>query len=57
MFAVPREYSPYHNVVDETAYPAVLLTTGENDPRVEAWHAKKMAARLDYRLPTRTANR
>jgi prolyl oligopeptidase len=39
-------YSPYHNVVDGTAYPAVLLTAGEYDTRVEAWHAKKMTARL-----------
>ncbi|MGE5827118.1 MAG: prolyl oligopeptidase family serine peptidase [Micromonosporaceae bacterium] len=46
LFAVLRQYSPYHNVVDGTAYPAVLLTAGENDTRVDAWHAKKMAARL-----------
>ena len=39
-------YSPYHHVVDGTAYPPVLLTAGDFDPRVEAWHAKKMAARL-----------
>ena len=39
-------YSPYHHVVDGTAYPPVLFTAGEFDPRVEAWHAKKMAARL-----------
>jgi prolyl oligopeptidase len=39
-------YSPYHHVEDETSYPAVLLTAGEFDTRVEAWHAKKMAARL-----------
>jgi prolyl oligopeptidase len=39
-------YSPYHHVVDGTAYPPVLLTGGDLDPRVEAWHAKKMAARL-----------
>ena len=39
-------YSPYHNVVGGTAYPAVLLTAGENDTRVDAWHAKKMTARL-----------
>jgi len=39
-------FSPYHNVVDGTAYPAVLLTAGENDARVDAWHAKKMTARL-----------
>jgi len=39
-------YSPYHHVVDGTRYPAVLLTAGEGDPRVDSWHAKKMAARL-----------
>jgi len=39
-------YSPYHRVEDETSYPAVLLTAGEFDTRVEAWHAKKMTARL-----------
>jgi prolyl oligopeptidase len=31
---------------DGVAYPAVLLTTGTNDPRVEAWIPAKMAARL-----------
>jgi prolyl oligopeptidase len=39
-------YSPYHRVVDGTAYPAVLLTTGESDSRVDPMHARKMAARL-----------
>jgi prolyl oligopeptidase len=39
-------YSPYHRVVDGTPYPAVLLTAGEFDPRVLAYHAKKMAAQL-----------
>jgi prolyl oligopeptidase len=46
MFAVLRAYSPYHNVVDGVRYPAVLLTAGEFDPRVEAWQPKKMTARL-----------
>jgi prolyl oligopeptidase len=45
-FAALYAYSPYHRVVDGTAYPAVLLTGSENDPRVESWHPKKMAARL-----------
>jgi prolyl oligopeptidase len=45
-FTVLLAYSPYHNVVDGTPYPAVLLTAGENDTRVDAWHAKKMTARL-----------
>jgi len=38
--------SPYHWVKDGTPYPAVLLTTGINDPRVDAWEAGKMGARL-----------
>src|SRR5262249_57633486 len=29
-----------------TAYPAVLLTAGESDSRVDPMHARKMAARL-----------
>jgi prolyl oligopeptidase len=45
-FTALLAYSPYHNVVDGMNYPAVLLTAGENDTRVEAWHAKKMTARL-----------
>ena len=45
-FAALLAYSPYHNVEDGTSYPAVLLTAGENDARVDAWHAKKMTARL-----------
>jgi prolyl oligopeptidase len=46
LFQALRAYSPYHNVKDGTAYPAVLLTAGESDPIVKAYHAKKMAARL-----------
>jgi prolyl oligopeptidase len=38
--------SPYHHVKDGVAYPAVLVLTGINDPRVDAWEAGKMAARL-----------
>ena len=39
-------YSPYHHVVDSTAYPAVLLMAGENDGRVNPLQSRKMAARL-----------
>ncbi len=46
LFTALLAYSPYHNVVDGSAYPAVLLTAGQNDTRVDAWHAKKMTARL-----------
>ncbi len=45
-FDALRSYSPYHNVRDGVAYPATLLTGGEHDPRVDAYHAKKMTARL-----------
>ena len=38
--------SPYANVHDGVSYPAVLLETGANDPRVESWVVAKMAARL-----------
>lgn len=46
LFRVLHAYSPYHHVEDGVAYPAVLLTAGEFDPRVDAYHAKKMTARL-----------
>ena len=38
--------STYANIVPGTAYPAVLLTHGVNDPRVEVWESTKAAARL-----------
>jgi len=34
------------HVKDQTPYPAVLLTTGLNDPRAAPWQPGKMAARL-----------
>lgn len=39
-------YSPYHNVMDGTAYPAVLMTSGDNDARVDPLQSRKMTARL-----------
>jgi prolyl oligopeptidase len=39
-------YSPYHRVKDGVAYPAVLLTAGANDGRVDPANSRKMAARL-----------
>lgn len=38
--------STYHQVKDGVRYPAVLLTHGVNDPRVEVWMSTKTAARL-----------
>jgi prolyl oligopeptidase len=40
------QMSAYAHVKDQTPYPAVLLTTGSNDPRVDPWMPGKMAARL-----------
>jgi prolyl oligopeptidase len=41
-----RAYSPYHQVRDGAAYPAVLLVTAVSDTRVDPLHARKMTARL-----------
>ena len=38
--------STYHQINDGTKLPAVMLTHGVNDPRVEVWHSTKTAARL-----------
>ena len=38
--------SAYHHIAKGTKYPAVMLTTGINDPRVDPWQAAKMAAAL-----------
>ena len=40
------EISAYYHVKDGGQYPAVLMTTGMNDPRVVPWEPGKMAARL-----------
>src|SRR5438477_12548435 len=45
-FAAMYAYSPYHHVTDGADYPAVLFTTGANDPRVDPMNSRKMTARL-----------
>ncbi|MEZ4399872.1 MAG: prolyl oligopeptidase family serine peptidase [Kofleriaceae bacterium] len=45
-FAALYAYSPYHHVTPQTRYPAVLMTTGANDPRVAPWQSRKMIAAL-----------
>lgn len=44
-------YSPYHAVERGCTYPAVLFTTAEGDTRVDALHARKMAAMLQHAAP------
>ncbi len=45
-FKALHAYSPYHHVEDGARYPAVLLTAGQHDPRVDAGDPRKMTARL-----------
>ncbi len=45
-FPALLEMSTYHQIKDGTAYPAVMLIHGLNDPRVDVWHSGKAAARL-----------
>lgn len=45
-FKAMLAYSPYHNVKDGAAYPAMLFMTGANDPRVDPLHSRKFTARL-----------
>lgn len=41
-----KQMDAMHAVRDDVRYPAVLLTTGMTDPRVEPWQVAKMTARL-----------
>jgi prolyl oligopeptidase len=39
-------YSPYHQVREGIAYPAVLFVSGDADTLIDPLHIRKMAARL-----------
>ena len=45
-FAALYAYSPLHRVKAGSPYPAILLETGVNDPRVAPWQSRKFAAAL-----------
>ncbi|MHC4947041.1 MAG: prolyl oligopeptidase family serine peptidase [Planctomycetota bacterium] len=47
-FKALHAYSPYHNLVPGTAYPATLVTTADTDDRVVPGHSFKFAAALQY---------
>jgi prolyl oligopeptidase len=44
MFPHLLAYSPYHNLVEGTDYPAMLMVASENDARTDPAHARKFAA-------------
>jgi prolyl oligopeptidase len=44
-------YSPLHHVKDGVNYPAILMTTGDHDGRVNPAHSRKMIARLQAADP------
>ncbi len=44
-------YSPYHRILNTVRYPPTLITTGEEDARVDPMHARKMAAWLQGANP------
>jgi prolyl oligopeptidase len=46
-------YSPYHQVTEGTAYPAILFTVFDSDTRVDPVHAWKMCAALQYATSAR----
>jgi prolyl oligopeptidase len=45
-FKYLRAYSPYHGIVDGTAYPPLLMLTADSDDRVDPMHARKFAAAM-----------
>ncbi|RMG44541.1 MAG: S9 family peptidase [Acidobacteria bacterium] len=48
MFPHLLAYSPYHNVVPGTDYPALLVTASVNDARVDPVHARKFTAAVRW---------
>jgi prolyl oligopeptidase len=47
-YRAQRAYSPVHNTVPGTCYPATIIHTGKFDDRVVPWHSYKFAAALQH---------
>ena len=47
-FEVLHGYSPYHRVVEQTAYPAMLMMSPDSDDRVDPSHARKFTAAVQW---------
>lgn len=45
-FRALLSYSPYHNIRNDTAYPAAMIISGDADQNCNPLHARKMTARL-----------
>jgi prolyl oligopeptidase len=45
-FAALWRYSPYHRILDNVSYPAVMMISGDADQKCHPLHARKMIARL-----------
>ena len=45
-WAFLRNFSPYHNLREDEAYPPLLVTTSTRDDRVHPGHARKMVAKM-----------
>jgi prolyl oligopeptidase len=48
-FQALYSYSPYHQVRNDTNYPATLFVSGDRDDRCNPAHARKMVAQLQER--------
>ncbi len=53
-FQALHAYSPYHHVKTGVKYPAILLMTGANDPRVDPMQSRKFTAILQAAYPGRS---
>jgi prolyl oligopeptidase len=51
-FQVLYGYSPYHHLVEGTAYPSLLMLSADSDDRVDPMHARKFLAAARWATST-----